>query len=66
MNIREALIMMTPSLVTQRAAADEISRLDVQISGMVAKSREQEIYIASLLVQIENLKKESNGPEAVV
>lgn len=35
MNLREALLTMSPSLVLQRAASDEIARLDALIAQMV-------------------------------
>lgn len=57
MNIREALLTMSPSLVLHRAASDEIARLDAQV---LAKST----MIQELLVQVQDLQdkmEEKNG-----
>jgi hypothetical protein len=39
MNLREALIQQAPSLALQRAAADEIARLDAQVGQLVTGLR---------------------------
>jgi hypothetical protein len=41
MEIREALRTMSPSLALQRAAADEIARLDAQVKMLQALVRVQ-------------------------
>lgn len=42
MNIRDALIQQGPSLALQRAAADEIAKLDADILHLVARIRDLE------------------------
>lgn len=47
MNLREALIVQSPSLALQRAAADEIARLDRRVAEMDTMLKEA----ASLLTE---------------
>lgn len=56
MNIREALIQQSPSLALQRAAADEIAKLDRQVQLLQqrdASHREHTIYLAEKLAKID-------------
>ena len=41
MKLREALVNQAPSLALQRAAADEIARLDAQVAQLLAERRQQ-------------------------
>lgn len=57
MNIREALLVQSPSLALQRAAGDEISRLDRRIA-------ELEILVDNLRDENESISKELEQRDA--
>ena len=47
MNLRQALIEQSPSLALQRAAADEIARLDAQVAQLKRDLAETQVLLES-------------------
>ena len=52
MNLREALIIQSPSLELQRAAADEIARLDTTVRHLATIHYETQATLANVLVAL--------------
>lgn len=53
MNLREALIIQSPSLELQRAAADEIARLDATVRHIAMIHYETQATLANVLVALQ-------------
>lgn len=58
MLIREALIVQHPSLALQRAASDEIARLDNLVKNLEAQIRQERLKVASLIAKLDEQRKE--------
>lgn len=58
MLVREALIQQGPSLALQRAASDEIARLDQELAALRAELRHEKLKVASLVQKLDNQRKE--------
>ena len=58
MLIREALIVQHPSLALQRAASDEIARLDLHIKQLEAQLRQQQFQVMNLIAKLDEQRKD--------
>lgn len=58
MLIREALIAQAPSLALQRAAADEIARLDNLVKNLEASLRQEEVKVRNLVAKLDEQRKD--------
>jgi len=65
MNLRAALITQSPSLALQRSAADEIARLDAQLSQILAEQAEPFGYFRALPFGWEGCSKDDDGAVAL-
>lgn len=56
MKIREALIIQSPSLALQRAAQDEIARLDLEIMSKDEEIQRLKLELAIVQVEYDNMR----------
>jgi hypothetical protein len=54
MNLREALILQSPSLELQRAAADEIARLDATIRHLATVHYETQAKLGNVRIALQS------------
>lgn len=71
MNLREALIIQSPSLELQRAAADEIARLDTTVRHLATIHYETQAQLADVMlalkgaVEYDQATRERENPERI-